>query len=107
MGAPSRNPGTIYVSECVIAELETLGIKYRLTLQTARDPRFERLPCVHKGKYADDCIVNRVTRDRIYIVATIDKGLKKRLRAIPGVPIMYLSKNQFQIERLPEKSIMQ
>lgn len=28
----------------------------------AKDPRFERLPCIHKGTYADDCLVNRVTQ---------------------------------------------
>lgn len=28
----------------------------------AKDPRFERLPCTHKGTYADDCIVERVTQ---------------------------------------------
>jgi hypothetical protein len=27
----------------------------------AKDPRFERLICTHKGTYADDCIVDRVT----------------------------------------------
>lgn len=26
----------------------------------AKDPRFERLPCSHRGTYADDCIVERV-----------------------------------------------
>lgn len=30
----------------------------------AKDPRFERLPCTHKGTYADDCIVERVTQVR-------------------------------------------
>lgn len=50
------------VSDCVIAELEKLGPKYRLALRLAKDPRFERLPCIHKGTYADDCIVNRVTQ---------------------------------------------
>ena len=28
----------------------------------AKDPRFEQLPCSHKGTYADDCIVERVTQ---------------------------------------------
>ena len=28
----------------------------------AKDPRFERLPCLHKGTYADDCLVQRVTQ---------------------------------------------
>ena len=35
--------------ECIISRL-------------AKDPRFERLPCMHKGTYADDCLVNRVTQ---------------------------------------------
>ncbi|KAJ3283831.1 rRNA-processing protein fcf1, partial [Blyttiomyces sp. JEL0837] len=48
------------VTDCVLAELEKLGSKFRLALSVARDPRFERLPCAHKGTYADDCIVNRV-----------------------------------------------
>lgn len=30
--------------------------------RVAKDPRFETLPCTHKGTYADDCIVDRVTR---------------------------------------------
>ena len=28
----------------------------------AKDERFERLPCMHKGIYADDCLVNRATQ---------------------------------------------
>ncbi|ORZ39279.1 Fcf1-domain-containing protein [Catenaria anguillulae PL171] len=92
----------VCVPECVIAEIEKLGVKYRLALKTARDPRFERLPCSHKGTYADDCIVNRVTQHRCYIVATCDKGLKQRLRKIPGVPIMSIQSRKYAIERLPD-----
>ncbi|KAG9445455.1 hypothetical protein H6P81_016795 [Aristolochia fimbriata] len=40
------------------------------------NPRFERLPCTHKGTYADDCIVDRVTQHKCYIVATCDRDLK-------------------------------
>ncbi|CAJ0748716.1 24205_t:CDS:2, partial [Entrophospora sp. SA101] len=49
----------------------------------ARDPRFERFKCTHKGTYADDCIVQR---NKCYIVATCDKDLKRRIRKIPGIP---------------------
>jgi U3 small nucleolar RNA-associated protein 24 len=45
-----------------MAELEKLGSKYRLALKIVKDPRFERLPCFHKGTYADDCLVQRVTQ---------------------------------------------
>lgn len=68
----------------------------------AKDPRFERLPCTHKGTYADDCIVQRVQQHRCYIVATCDRELKRRIRKVPGVPIMYISNRKYVIERLPE-----
>ncbi|KAL0397959.1 UNVERIFIED_CONTAM: rRNA-processing protein FCF1 [Sesamum calycinum] len=50
------------ITDCVMAELEKLGQKYRVALRIAKDPRFERLPCTHKGTYADDCLVDRVTQ---------------------------------------------
>lgn len=80
------------------------GIGWCLTLhdRIARDPRFERLPCSHKGTYADDCLVQRVMQHKCYIVATCDKDLKRRIRKIPGIPIMYISGRRYAIERLPE-----
>jgi U3 small nucleolar RNA-associated protein 24 len=47
------------ITDCVMGELEKLGPKYRLALRIARDTRWERLKCDHKGIYADDCIVDR------------------------------------------------
>ena len=91
-----------YVTECVIAELEKLGPKYRIALRIARDPRFERLPCLHSGTYADDCIVNRVMQHRCYIVATCDKELKKRIRKVPGVPLMSIVGRKYSVEQLSE-----
>ncbi|KAI5295156.1 rRNA-processing protein fcf1 [Ascosphaera acerosa] len=90
------------VTDCVIAELEKLGQKYRLALRIAKDPRFERLKCDHKGTYADDCLVDRVMKHRIYIVATNDRDLKRRIRKIPGVPIMSVARAKYVIERLPD-----
>ncbi|CAG8667921.1 12588_t:CDS:2, partial [Cetraspora pellucida] len=71
------------ITDCVMAELEKLGPKYRIALRVARDSRFERLPCTHKGTYADDCLVRRVMQHKCYIVATCDKDLKRRIRKIP------------------------
>ncbi|KAJ8506221.1 hypothetical protein OPV22_007107 [Ensete ventricosum] len=93
------------ITDCVMAELEKLGQKYRVALRIAKDPRFERLPCTHKGTYADDCIVDRVTQHKCYIVATCDRDLKRRIRKIPGVPIMYITRHKYSIERLPEATI--
>ena len=47
-----------------MGELEKLGHKYRVALRLAKDPRFERLPCTHKGIYADDCLLHRVQQVR-------------------------------------------
>lgn len=44
------------------AELEKLGAVFKVALKVARDPRFNRLKCMHSGTYADDCLVQRVTQ---------------------------------------------
>lgn len=90
------------ITDCVMAELEKLGPKYRLALQIARDERFERLTCDHKGVYADDCIVDRAVKSRIYIVATNDRDLKRRIRKIPGVPLVSVARGKYVVEKLPD-----
>lgn len=90
------------MTDCVIAEIEKLGSKFRLALKLAKDPQFERLPCMHSGTYADDCIIHRVTQHKCYIVATNDRELKQRVRKIPGIPIMYVARRKYAIERLPD-----
>eukprot|EP01114_Cavostelium_apophysatum_P012911 TRINITY_DN3010_c0_g1_i1.p1 TRINITY_DN3010_c0_g1~~TRINITY_DN3010_c0_g1_i1.p1 ORF type:complete len:192 (-),score=33.06 TRINITY_DN3010_c0_g1_i1:15-590(-) len=93
---------TIYITDCVMAELEKLGAKYRVALRVAKDERFQRLNCTHEGTYADDCLVRRVTMHRCFIVATCDRDLKRRIRKIPGVPIMFIQKRKYSVERMPE-----
>lgn len=91
------------ILDSVMAELEKLGTKYRVALRLAKDPRFLRMPSyLKKGCYADDDIVEHVRVHRCFIVATCDKDLKRRLRQIPGVPIMYISARKYTIERMPE-----
>eukprot|EP00035_Acanthoeca_spectabilis_P023065 m.447452 g.447452 ORF g.447452 m.447452 type:complete len:197 (-) comp19519_c0_seq1:387-977(-) len=90
------------ITDCVIGELEKLGGKYRLALRIAKDDRFKRLTCTHKGTYADDCLVQRVSEHKCYIVATCDRDLKRRIRKIPGVPIMYITQRKYSIERMPD-----
>lgn len=101
-----------------MAELEKLGHKYRVALRyvalslpiaspdlhsVARDPRFERLRCTHPGTYADDCLVQRVTAHKCYIVATCDRDLRRRIRQVPGIPLMYIVRHKYAIERLPDQ----
>lgn len=95
-------PTVVCITDCVIAELQKLPKKYSVALRVARDRRFKRLVCSHKGTYADDCIMQRIAAHRIYIVATCDKDLKRRIRKVAGIPIMYISAHQYKVERLPE-----
>lgn len=91
------------ILDSVMAELEKLGAKYRVALRMAKDPRFLRVKgYVEKGTYADDDIVMMAKQHRCFIVATCDRDLKRRLRKIPGVPIMYISQHKFSVERMPE-----
>lgn len=90
------------VTDCVIGELEKLGPRYKVALRIAKDHRFRRLTCTHKGTYADDCLCDRVKSARCYIVATCDKDLRRRIRKVPGVPIMFISQHKYTIERMVE-----
>eukprot|EP00928_Gymnodinium_smaydae_P063888 TRINITY_DN47365_c0_g1_i1.p2 TRINITY_DN47365_c0_g1~~TRINITY_DN47365_c0_g1_i1.p2 ORF type:complete len:226 (-),score=55.66 TRINITY_DN47365_c0_g1_i1:94-711(-) len=91
------------ITDCVMGELEKLGKRHRLALRLAKDPRFMRLTCQHRGTYADDCICERVTQHKCYLVGTNDKDLKRRIRKIPGVPILGVSRGGFKVERVPEQ----
>merc|ERR1711862_202490 len=88
------------ITDCVNAELEKMGRKYRMALKIARDPGFERIACRHKGTYADDCLLERATKNRCYIVATCDKELRRRLQKVQGIPVIYIKSNRYEVERL-------
>ncbi|KAK9321741.1 Fcf1-domain-containing protein [Lipomyces orientalis] len=90
------------ITDCVMAELEKLGPRYRIALRLARDEQVERVKCSHKGTYADDCLVARVMQHKCYIVATNDADLKRRIRKIPGVPILSVGSHSYIVERLPD-----
>jgi len=90
------------ITECVMGELEKLGSKYKIALQIAKDPRFERIPCGCSGCYADDCLVSMAKKWRCFMVATCDRELRARIRKIPGVPCMYISNHRYTVERMPE-----
>mmetsp|Transcript_69175 Transcript_69175/g.165871 ORF Transcript_69175/g.165871 Transcript_69175/m.165871 type:complete len:209 (+) Transcript_69175:46-672(+) len=91
------------ITDCVMGELEKMGAKYRLALRLAKDPRFQRLSCQHKGTYADDCLCDRVSQHKCYIVCTNDRDLKRRIRKIPGIPIMSVARGMYKIERVPDQ----
>ncbi|MES1906071.1 MAG: rRNA-processing protein fcf1, partial [Paramarteilia canceri] len=60
----------------------------------------KRLTCQHKGTYADDCIIERITQHKCYVVATCDKELRNRIKKIPGVPMLNVRHGKFTVERM-------
>eukprot|EP00804_Cyclotella_cryptica_P008234 CCRYP_015159-RA/>CCRYP_015159-RA protein AED:0.23 eAED:0.23 QI:0/-1/0/1/-1/0/1/0/108 len=90
------------IIDCIMGELKKLRLKYKVALGMAQDLRFERIPCNCKGCYANDCLVKMVTQWRCFIVAMCNKELRGRIRKIPGVPCMYISRHRYTVERMPE-----
>ncbi|KAA3679923.1 U3 small nucleolar RNA-associated protein 24 [Paragonimus westermani] len=90
----------LYVTDCVMGEIEKMSERYRVALKILRDERIQRLTCQHKGTYADDCLVERA-QSRCYIVATCDRDLRRRIRKITGVPIMYIHGHRVTVEKMP------
>merc|ERR1739848_687913 len=87
------------ITDCVIAELEKVGKKYRTALKIAKDPKIEKITCSHIGTYADECLYKRVLQHRC-IIATCDRELRQRIKKILGVPIVYIKSHRYKIEGL-------
>ncbi len=47
-------------------------------------------------------LVVLLPQHKCYVVATCDRDLKRRIRKIPGVPIMYITQHRYSIERMPD-----
>jgi U3 small nucleolar RNA-associated protein 24 len=93
-----------YIPDCVAIELEKQDRRCsKSSLKIINDHRFQRLHCTHKKSvYADECIIQRVNQNSSNIVATCDRDLRKRIRKIPDVPLMYIRDHRFIIERMPD-----
>ena len=78
-------------------ERTAIHVAHRLLVLAAmQDPRIERIPCTHKGTYADDCICERIRQHKCYIVATCDRDLRRRIRKVSGALSRVRSGPQFR-----------
>jgi len=59
------------ITDGVMAEIEKLGQMDRVALRIAKDPRFEQLLCTHRRTYRDDCLGQRVTQHKCYLVVRL------------------------------------
>lgn len=90
----------LFVPECVFAELEKLGKLYRIALNMIKNTEINTLKCIHKGTYADNCILERVTEFKCFVVATSDTNLRQRIKKKVGVPVVYFRGHKCCAERI-------
>ncbi|KAI5151398.1 U3 small nucleolar RNA-associated protein 24 [Enteropsectra breve] len=89
----------LYITECVFAELEKLGRVHRLALNMIKSMDTNNLKCLHKGTYADNCILSRAQEFQCYIVATSDLQLRQRIKKYTTTPIVYFRGHKLATER--------
>lgn len=92
-----------HVTQCVVAELESLGAPAAEALRAART--LPLLKCREKHGHGEacsprECASRLVGADNAgkWVVVTQDAELRDSLRAIPGVPLMLISTNVLILE---------
>uniref|UniRef100_A0A1I8FJ92 PINc domain-containing protein n=1 Tax=Macrostomum lignano TaxID=282301 RepID=A0A1I8FJ92_9PLAT len=98
----------LYVTDCVLAEMEKMGEKYRGGLEDSARSPVRRLSCLHKGTYADELSGSAASPiTKFYIVATCDRDLRRRLRRVPGVrPSCTCTPGGSRSRRMPDALVL-
>ncbi|KAI0209595.1 rRNA-processing protein UTP23-like protein [Lamellibrachia satsuma] len=96
----------LYTTRCILAECEALGPLLYGPLTVLR--QFNVHQCSHKSTLpATKCIMHacRTSSDKSrFFIATQDPELTEKIRAIPGVPLLFMSHNAINLENPSEAS---
>ncbi|KAF7729214.1 hypothetical protein EC973_004743 [Apophysomyces ossiformis] len=87
------------VTECTIQELRKKGNKFQEAAEKAK--HIERRRCPHKDSVPSaQCISEMIDTNNPhhYCVATQDPSLRKKLRKVPGVPLLHINHNAIVLE---------
>lgn len=82
-------------TNCIMRELELLGEQFKLVLEQAR--QLKNIHCKHPiEQSADRCILEQVgnSNERQLFVCSQDLELRRRVRDLENVPIMYFGPDQ-------------
>lgn len=85
-----------------MAKIEKSRQKYRVALRIAKDPRFEQLPCTHKGTYAVTAACREELSTSVTLWPQLAGTLNAESRKVPGVPITSISNLRHSTERMPD-----
>ncbi|KAL1307804.1 hypothetical protein HN51_049701 [Arachis hypogaea] len=92
-------PVKLYTTRCVLAELKRLGSSYSEALEAAQQLIIAR--CEHeKCTGAEACVIQVIGENNSehFFVASQDTDLRKKLREVPGVPLIYGLRNTLFLE---------
>ncbi|MQL93549.1 hypothetical protein Taro_026191 [Colocasia esculenta] len=93
-------PVTLFSSRCIAAELKSLGESHAESHLASQQLNTAR--CDHEKRVNAATCIESIVREgntEHYFVATQDVELRKKLREIPGVPIIYGLKNALFLEQ--------
>lgn len=95
------------VTSCILKELELLGDDFKLVLEEAK--KYKAILCKHSLEYSvDSCIVDQIgeKNERYYMVCSQDLELRRHLRTLENVPIIYFGPDQrITMEDIPKDSL--
>lgn len=89
----------VVLTSCVLSEIEKIDSKIPGILNYTLKYTTEN--CTHGSKYPEQCILEHVGKrnNKKYVVATQDMIVRRELRKIPGVPIIYFDNNVILTEK--------
>uniref|UniRef100_A0A1D1YA84 rRNA-processing protein UTP23 n=1 Tax=Anthurium amnicola TaxID=1678845 RepID=A0A1D1YA84_9ARAE len=91
---------TLFSSRCITAELKSLGEPHSESFQASQHLKVAR--CEHEKRVNAATCVESIVRDgntNHYFVATQDTELRRKLREIPGVPVIFGLNNALFLEQ--------
>jgi U3 small nucleolar RNA-associated protein 23 len=81
------------ITSCIFKQLKKLGDQYSGAALMGK--RLQRIVCPHEGDEegvsAEECILTIAKGKVKYVMAIQNYGLRKELRQIPGVPLLYIN----------------
>ncbi len=80
------------ITNCIIKEINILPEENKPILKLLEDTRFKTIKCTcnHDQDLSNICIINQVTKNENYVVASSDKQLNRKLeKKFPKLKILY------------------
>jgi len=94
-----------YVTRCIVEELRNKGPVYSGAVLIAK--KYQYRQCNHSSPVPSHVCISELigsNNPHRYVVATQNEELRKSLRLIPGVPLLYINYNQILFEPISEST---